>query len=137
MNLTIKSPLQFSATQKAKQPDINNPQNKADFTALLKVAKPCAQYLGDFQSASIIVEENNLLVVSPAMSSQPIGGGATDYLFNQDGSVSRRQHGPVVAPQYRKPPTVTNILPAGSIDAQLLVKRQQEVLDRQTELSRG
>jgi hypothetical protein len=90
MNLTIKSPLQFSATQKAKQPDINNPQNKADFTALLKVAKPCAQYLGDFQSASIIVEENNLLVVSPAMSSQPIGGGATDYLFNQDGSVSRR-----------------------------------------------
>jgi hypothetical protein len=135
MNLTPFAPLQFAAAKKATKTDINNPKTKADFTALLKAAKPCGHFLGDFKSSAVVVDEDKMMVVTPDFSKQPIGGGATDYLFYPDGSVSKRQHGPVVAPQYRRPPTITPILPAGSIDSKVLEKRQKEVAQRQAELS--
>ena len=135
MNLSTIAPLHFAAAKKATKTDLNNPKTQADFTALLKAAKPCGHFLGDFDTPGVVADESKILIVSPSLSKQPIGGGATDYLFYPDGSVSKRQHGPVVAPQYRRPPTITSLLPAGSIDGKLLEKRQKEVAQRQAELA--
>jgi hypothetical protein len=135
MNSNPLAQLHFTGTKKSNKIDMNNPKTKADFTALLKAAKPCGHFLGDFKTPAVVVDENKMMVVSPDYSKQPVGGGAIDYLFYPDGSVSKRQHGPVVAPQYRRPPTITPILPAGSIDSKVLEKRQKEVAQRQAELS--
>jgi hypothetical protein len=60
---------------------------------------------------------NNVLTVTPA-APMPAGGGAMHYQFMDDGSVNQVQNGPVVFPPV--PPTITPVLPAGSIPASVL-----------------